>query len=312
MNEVQFDVKNLIEKVKNILISKYNFKYGNQKGRLKLEYIFEKSFLSRYDIKEILLSSSESFTKEYLKQIAEEESTEYYVKSMNDIYKKKEFYFNSKEIKLLKEKRDLIETIIYGLIDVDCITDQLNLKLKVNIINSDEIEYKKDIFDDNSNNSIHWLAKEQGKENEIKEEFKKLNYNCENFDPLRIMTESYCEDEFVNSVVNELINVETNKNSLTFLATMDLFDIVKVMQYKKTNKDGYIILPINTVCGLVDYKNKTGSLLKIKLRKDIYIPFQKIYDICADGYRQHMYDVSDIFKLSEEYWDNEIVDIVVK
>ena len=68
---------------------------------------------------------------------------------------------------------------------------------------------------------------------------------------------------------------------------------------------GYLLLSKNTTCGLYDSWNGSGSILEIKLEKDVRLPFRCIASADHDGC--HGYAIREIYGCSSDLWcDNAV------
>lgn len=115
--------------------------------------------------------------------------------------------------------------------------------------------------------SLLWLSKQQGKETEFK---KAVELYREKGITLN--------DSFTTSLLEESENLSSPIGILTFCAKVPL---LKLLNLHDLPKD--FILGKETTCGLYDAFNGGGSLLNIKLDKDIVIPAEAIHKICVDS-----------------------------
>lgn len=127
--------------------------------------------------------------------------------------------------------------------------------------------------------SIIWLAKQQG----YTEEDVKRALTTDDVNSL---------DEFLKSVLDEVLNTTTSLNSIVFLCTATLNQLID----QKENK-----LPItvskNATCGLVDLWSGGGSVLGINLQKPVTIPGEYVYEFVPDV-NTSMYSVDSIYGLT--------------
>ena len=130
-----------------------------------------------------------------------------------------------------------------------------------------------------SNASIVWLAKQQG----YTEEDVKRALTTDDVSSL---------DGFLKSVLDEVLNTTTSLNSIVFLCTATLNQLID----QKENK-----LPItvskNATCGLVDLWSGGGSVLGINLQKPVTIPGEYVYEFVPDV-NTSMYSVDSIYGLT--------------
>ena len=153
--------------------------------------------------------------------------------------------------------------------------------------------------------SILWLARQQG--------YKKSQLN-------RAMR--YCDfsgSELLKSIRSEVHNCSSHMNALTFFVEMtveQLFDLQEALKDNGKNdpplkKDEYrcvwerkgrrkIILDKDAVCGLYDNWCGAGSVLDIKLEKDVVLPMKYISTAWPDGGRG--YGAASVYGVSSDMW----------
>ena len=127
--------------------------------------------------------------------------------------------------------------------------------------------------------SIVWLAKQQGyTEDDVRRALTTDDVNS--------------LDGFLKSVSDEVLNTTTSLNSIVFLCTATLNQLID----QKENK-----LPItvskNATCGLVDLWSGGGSVLGINLQKPVTIPGEYVYEFVPDV-NTSMYSVDSIYGLT--------------
>lgn len=166
--------------------------------------------------------------------------------------------------------------------------------------------------------SILWLAKQQGKEKEVREAC--LNCFREDGDYVDREVDS---DPFVESVIQELENLTSHMATLTFLVSMKLFDLFAlkeaVVKEEKLNDfydasqrkgTGYIVVSKDTMCGLFDPWLGGGSVLEIKLDKDVVIPVKYIWRFEVEGTKsKYGYTVNEVYGLVGSAWDGKVKEI---
>ena len=150
--------------------------------------------------------------------------------------------------------------------------------------------------DIDEHSSIMWLAKQQGKYDEVQKEIK---YVFEN-------RERQSKDPFVKSVITELENLPQYCGMLTFLVEMNLLDLIKLKREINEKKQGQIVISKDTMCGLFESWNGGGSVLEIELDKDVVVPYEMIYDAWIDGTKPHGYDVDEVYGLVSSAWHGEV------
>lgn len=147
--------------------------------------------------------------------------------------------------------------------------------------------------------SILWLARQQRKATKLRTACKKVHRG----DGYYVDREKQ-PDKFVESVIQELENLSTAMATLTFLTKMSLFDYFNLRE--KMKESGYIIISKDTMCGLFDSWNGSGSVLEIELDKDVKIPTEMIWDACIEGTKQHGYDIDEVYGLISSAWHGEV------
>lgn len=196
------------------------------------------------------------------------------------------------------EKHYLAQDVLIDLI-VD--TGDLNYDFTSNIIGG---HY--DASDDSipEESSLLWLARQQGYK---KSELKKA-----------LVERGKCESPLLKSIYVETANCSTHMNALVFLVKMTLaqyFNLRDAIDIEeKRNKSyylsertgrGYLVLSKDTTCGLYDAWNGAGSLLEIKLEKDVRLPFRCIDSAKHDGCRG--YSIREIYGCGSELWSDDAV-----
>lgn len=132
--------------------------------------------------------------------------------------------------------------------------------------------------------SIVWLLHTQGyTKKDLVAEFKQSSGN-----------------KFLASVKQELMNCTTSMNALTFFTTKSLKDAMNLKEEMKKPKYYYTIEKHHP-CGLLDVWNGAGSVLEIKLEKEIKVPVKYIDSFSADGVRG-CYSVESIYGLGRGFW----------
>ena len=116
------------------------------------------------------------------------------------------------------------------------------------------------------------------------------------------------ENKFLSSVENELLNVYRGMNTVTFFVKMNLNQYLSIQEKLNGKDDFNLVIPKNTVCGLIDYWNGSGSLLEIDLEKDVIIPKQYIWKLSTDN-NIDRYGASEIYGFYENdssLWKTEV------
>lgn len=155
--------------------------------------------------------------------------------------------------------------------------------------------------------SLLWLARQQGYK---KSELKKA-----------LVERGKCESPLLKSIYMETANCSTHRNALVFLVKMTLeqyFNLRDAIDIEeKRNKSyhlsertgrGYLVLSKDTTCGLYDAWSGAGSILEIKLEKDVRLPFRCIASADHDGC--HGYGIREIYGCGSELWSDDAVKLI--
>ena len=110
-------------------------------------------------------------------------------------------------------------------------------------------------------------------------------------------------------------------NALVFLVKMTLEEYFNLRdaidKEKKRNESynlsertgrGYLLLSKDTTCGLYDSWNGSGSVLEIKLEKDVRLPFRCIASADHDGC--HGYGIREIYGCGSDLWSDNAVKLI--
>ena len=143
--------------------------------------------------------------------------------------------------------------------------------------------------------SMLWLALQQG-------------YTREEYENV-ILEEEFTISDFLESAYYEVTNSTTDIGKLTFFVKMTLGELIELREVINQKKDFTITLDKNTYGGLVDIWNGAGSVLGLKLEKDIVIP-SDILTIEVDG--ENGYSIENIYGLTGDLWDIKIKNIEIK
>lgn len=127
---------------------------------------------------------------------------------------------------------------------------------------------------------IRWLIEQQG-------------YNVEDFESEIDIEDKPFSNKFFETVYDELINTTTSLNALVVSTKMTLKELIELKEAHK--KKSLKSFKIDKTCdiGLVDFWQGAGSLLNIKLDKDLEIPLENIDDICCDS--SFSYNIGNIY-----------------
>ena len=153
--------------------------------------------------------------------------------------------------------------------------------------------------------SILWLARQQG--------YKKRQLNS------AMRHGEFFGSELLKSLRAEVHNCSTHMNALAFFVEMTVEQLFDLQEALKDNtkkdpplkKDEYrcvwerkgrrkIIIDKSAVCGLYDNWSGAGSVLDIKLEKDVVLPMKYISTALPDGGRG--YGVASIYGVCSSMW----------
>ncbi len=293
------NLKYLINKVKKIIKDVY----GN--GEIKI-YVDYNEQLSDEHIEEIIKSKNPS---EKLEEILSD-LADYYACDWGyyEVEKNIKDKLNEAERVLFDENSDIFLELIQDNICFYYSKSDLNRNLKVNIM-IDCGNWKYDCTCDNilvghtdeygiihDKSSMLWLAKTQNKEDEFRQA-------CEDYIKNDELTKDY--GKFVKSAIEELEEMTTILNTITFLVEISLLDYIKILE----KRDGSVVLGKSTICGLFDPFTGGGSILGVELEKDVEIPIKQAV-LTTDGLNQVGYDVDQVYGLIRECWKETIIKII--
>lgn len=153
--------------------------------------------------------------------------------------------------------------------------------------------------------SLLWLARQQGySKTQLKEAMRKRP----------------AEKNFMQSIYDEINNVGSHMNTLTFLVKMTLeeyFNLADAIgRERERNKSytligrrgrGWILLDKTTTAGLYDPWNGGGSILEIRLDKDVRLPIRCIETAKQDGCRG--YSIREVYGCNSCLWTETLKEI---
>ena len=153
--------------------------------------------------------------------------------------------------------------------------------------------------------SLLWLARQQG-------------YNKTQLK--QAMRERPREKNFMQSIYDEINNAGSHMNTLTFMVKMELREYFNLADAigaeRELNKSytmdgrkgrGWILLDKSTTTGLYDPWNGGGSLLEIRLDKDVRLPIRCIETAKQDGCRG--YSIREIYSCCTSLWTETLKEI---
>ena len=155
--------------------------------------------------------------------------------------------------------------------------------------------------------SLLWLARQQGYK---KSELKKA-----------LADRGNSQSPLLKSIYRETLNCSSHMNALVFLVKMTLEEYFTLRdgidKERERNKSyylsertgrGYLLLSKDTTCGLYDSWNGSGSVLEIKLEKDVRLPFRCIASADHDGC--HGYGIREIYGCGSDLWSDNAVKLI--
>ena len=190
------------------------------------------------------------------------------------------------------------------LIDLIVDTGDLNYDFTSNIIGG---HYNASDDSIQEEASLLWLARQQGYK---KSELKKA-----------LADRGNSQSPLLKSIYRETLNCGSHMNALAFLVKMTLEEYFTLRdgidKERERNKSyylsertgrGYLLLSKDTTCGLYDSWNGSGSVLEIKLEKDVRLPFRCIASADHDGC--HGYGIREIYGCGSDLWSDNAVKLI--
>ena len=284
-----------------------------------LDRMVDKGCLKKDDgmyIKEIYVDSDARFSSETLKKISNAEDfwtafdeTILEIEELCSVY---ESYTMEDLLLTEEEKQNLDETEVNEWLQENIVftipeNHYLDQTVKVNMILASEAETNSDfgeymclntygefsgeIGDDNA---LMWVARQFGKETELKTAVKITSEADEEDASVSF------DDPFIQSCVQELLNFTHVMGAFTFLLEMPLRDFLKI----RGMDDGEIVIEKDVMCGLFNPWVGGGSILEIELPENLTIPADMIWSVWIEGSKKHGYDLDEVFGLVSSCWKN--------
>lgn len=124
---------------------------------------------------------------------------------------------------------------------------------------------------------------------------------------------------YLESVEQELANCASHMQQLVFLVSMTLGECLQLNQriaasqnpefcyepWRNTSED-FITVPRTVMCGLFDKWSGAGSVLEIKLEKDLRIPL-KFIDAAIPDEAVSRWNISNVYAMCASAWRTELV-----
>lgn len=240
--------------------------------------------------------------KDIRKELTEEENelfSEHFEKIWDVVRDNTYFYYNSEDFNIDVDVNIMVDV---GNWNYDCTCD--------NVLNW---------YGNSGNGSIDetssmlWLAKTQGKATALRKACKKVHRN-----------DGYYvdKDKFIESCIQEFENLSSHMGTVTFLVKMSLFQLFDLLELQNNEYDeegkydprknekskSYIVLGRDTMCGLYNCWDGSGSVLGIELDKDVKLPI-KYCIFCVDECKMHGYDVGEVYGMSSSAWKETLKEI---
>ena len=157
--------------------------------------------------------------------------------------------------------------------------------------------------------STVWLSKQQG--------YSKTQLN-------KAYNEGdYSKNSFLESLVAEYVNECTGINALTFLVKMPLGQAIAILEAKKElektitedekycpkkiKNRKYLVLDKDVNCGLIDFWNGSGSLLELKLEKDVKLPIKFVHEISPDSC--YKWGFKNIYGCDDSFYEESLISL---
>lgn len=322
------ELETLKERIKKIIVENFN---PDRNGKIEIYTDYRDSELSNSFLHEIMTSDTpRQVFEDKLSEWADDYSCEY---GFTELYREIKKNLSEEDNFILEENEEDIDDFIKENFYFYYDENDFNNEVKVNImLDTGDKNYdftKNNIlnyyaswygeageFDEES--SILWLAKQMGKEKELREacsrQYREDGYYVER---------EIEEDPFVESVIQELENLTCQMSTLTFLVKMNLFAYFNIREaiasekeknksyiYEERKGTGYITVNEDTMCGLFNPWSGGGSVLGIELDKPVKIPFKAIFAAEIEtGKSQYGYSVDNVYGLCGSAWKDTLEEI---
>lgn len=179
--------------------------------------------------------------------------------------------------------------------------DDMNLNLLIGTLYEQNSDFTtiKDYYhwgiEDAKYNGLTWLIKQQG-------------YTAE--DLKKVMEGEESSSKFLNSVCEELANHTYSMGCLTILVKSNLEEYCDIFKRdEKTKKliPKELVLPKDIMLGIFNPWNGSGSMLEIKLEKDLVLPTELIWDCQIEGVKPgYTYSVDNVYGLIGSCWKESL------
>ena len=129
--------------------------------------------------------------------------------------------------------------------------------------------------------ALAWLVEQQGYS---KEDLKKA-----------LLGDEEVPSKFLTSIRDEVANMSSSCPSLVFMMSMTVEEWLQALNAP------HIHIPKNARCGLVNFWAGGGSILDIRLEKDMDIPKKVVFEILPDYL--YGYGILDVYGVTESFYD---------
>lgn len=228
--------------------------------------------------------------EKYIRQHLTEEENDEFTKHFDDLWEKigetVQYTYNPKDF---NQELNVNMMLDVGNWNYDCVCD--------NVLNyaatGEEIPQE---------SSILYLAKSQGKGDELKDWCKKAKLAMQNN-----IERPHAADPLIESCLEEYENLTSSMSTLTMLVKMPLLTVIDLLEVKKEERIGStkdqlsIIFTQGTNCGLFDPWNGSGSILGITLDNDFKVKLDNLR-IAIEGCKTYGYDVDEVYGLIDAVW----------
>lgn len=317
-------IETLQEKIKTIIDDNY---YHNEDNGMEM-YLDYRDELSNETLHKIMISDNPRETFDEIMADWTIDGEDYYIPELYGTIKKN---LSDEEVEFYEENEVEIQEWIHNNYYFYYDENHFNTEVNVNImLDTGNLNYdftcdnilnyygNKEIDEDSS---ILWLAKQQGKETELRKAIKIFESGY--YEDREWIGRTENKDPFIESVIHELENITCHMSTLTFLVKMKLFDYFELreaMSFEKKLNNSYtfserkgtgcIVLDKSTECGLFNPWHGGGSCLEIELDKDIKLPLKCIWTAEIEtGKSQYGYSVNNVYGLIDSCWKDTVKEI---
>ena len=264
--------------------------------------------LSSEDLAKISLAEDPADTLSEILAEMEQDYADY-----EDPFNCDSLYCSTESRKALKLSEDAVNEWLKEHVDFTLPYDHfLDQRIKVNVMlatkqeeNNDFVAYNcmnyygscsYDLTGRVKDSALLWIADQFGKRQDL------LSALCDVCDAdEKEEDRPVFQDSFINSCIQELDNFSDVMGGFTLLLDMSVLDFVKLREMQN-DKEGYLIVKKETMCGIFDPWHGSGSVLEIELPDELKIPTDLLWSVWIDGTKTHQYDVDEVYGLIRSCW----------